>query len=124
MASATSAGLRLYGVVDDALEQEFLADHKLLVVSYNDLAAIISPAPYTASPPSDSDLDDYLRVLDALSAKGPVVPAPPGTIFRSEVVLSRWLDVHYGKLHEALDAIDRREDGRPPYEYVRMELRH
>jgi hypothetical protein len=37
-------------------------------------------------------------------------------------VLLRWLDVHYAKLHEALGIIERREDGRAPYEYVRMEL--
>ena len=52
----------------------------------------------------------------------PVVPAPPGTVFRDESVLSRWLDVHYAKLHEAMAIIEQRGDGRAPYDYVRMEL--
>ncbi|MDQ6737118.1 MAG: GvpL/GvpF family gas vesicle protein [Gemmatimonadota bacterium] len=125
MASGAATGLRLYGVIDDELvEQDFLANQKLLLVLCNDLAAVVAPAAYVAAEPTDDDLADYVRVLDALSEKGPVVPAPPGTVFASEDVVSRWLDVHYGKLHEALAAIDRREDGRPPYEYVRMELRH
>ena len=124
MASGAPTGLRLYGVIDhEAVEEEFLAQQKLLLVTCNDLAAVVAPAPYLVTEPTDADVGDYVRVLDALGEKGPVVPAPPGTIFRSDDVLSSWLDVHYGKLHEALAAIDSRDDGRPPYEYVRMELR-
>jgi len=37
-------------------------------------------------------------------------------------VLARWLDVHYAKLHEAMAIIEQRQDDRPPYDYVRMEL--
>ena len=125
MASGAATGLRLYGVIDDELVgEEFLAAQKLLLVRCNDLAAVVAPAPYVTATPTDDDVEDYLRVLDALSANGPVVPAPPGTIFGGEDVVSRWLDVHYGKLHEALATIDQRDDGRPPYEYVRMELSH
>jgi hypothetical protein len=51
-----------------------------------------------------------------------VIPAPPGTVFKDGTVLRRWLDVHYAKLHETLGVIERRDDGRAPYDYVRMEL--
>lgn len=124
MASTTGkSGLRLYGVIDtDTGNQELLEQQRVQLVTYRDLAAVVAVAPYTQTEPSDADLTDYLRVVDALGAKGPIVPAPPGTVFRDEAVLARWLDVHYAKLHEALAVIEQREDARPSYDYIRMEL--
>ena len=124
MASASSrSGLRFYGVIDaDAGDPRLLEQQSVQLVTYRDLAAVVAGAPYVRSEPSEADLSDYLRIVDAFSAKGTIVPAPPGTIFRDEAVLARWLDVHYGKLHEAMAIIEQREDDRPPYDYVRMEL--
>ena len=124
MASASSrSGLRFYGVIDaDAGDPTLLEQQSVQLVTYRDLAAVVAVAPYVRSEPSDADLSDYLRVVDAFSAQGTIVPAPPGTIFRDEAVLARWLDVHYGKLHEAMAIIEQRGDDRPPYDYVRMEL--
>jgi hypothetical protein len=124
MASTNSrSGLRLYGVIDaDTGNQELLEQQRVQLVTYRDLAAVVAVAPYAQTEPSDADLTDYLRVVDALGAKGPIVPAPPGTVFRDEAVLARWLDVHYAKLHEALAVIEQREDARPSYDYIRMEL--
>ena len=124
MASTNSrSGLRLYGVIDaDTGDQELLEQQRVQLVTYRDLAAVVAVAPYVQTEPSDADLTDYLRVVDALGAKGPIVPAPPGTVFRDEAVLARWLDVHYAKLHEALAVIEQREDTRPSYDYIRMEL--
>jgi hypothetical protein len=124
MASASGrSGLRLYGVIDsDAADEKLLREQSVRLVTYRGLAAVVAAAPYVRSEPTDADLSDYLRVVDAFSAKGPVVPAPPGTIFRDETVLARWLDVHYAKLHEAMAVIEQRNDDHPPYDYVRMEL--
>ncbi len=123
MASGGSNGLRFYGVIDaDGADQALLESQHICLVTYRDLAAVVAPAPYVRVTPGDAELQDFVRVVDALSAHGPVIPAPPGTIFRDESVASRWLDVHYGKLHETLGVIDLRDDGRPPYDYVRMEL--
>lgn len=123
MASGKADGLRFYAVIDaDAAASDLLETQQVLLVTYRDLAAVVAPAPYVRVKPDDAELKDYIRVVDALSAHGPVIPAPPGTVFRDEAVLSRWLDVHYAKLHEALGVIERREDGRAPYDYVRMEL--
>ena len=124
MASASGkSGLRFYGVIDtDAGDAALLEQQNVQLVKYRDLAAVVAVSPYVRSEPSDADLSDYVRVVDAFSAKGTIVPAPPGTIFRDEVVLARWLDVHYAKLHEAMAIIEQRQDDRPPYDYVRMEL--
>jgi hypothetical protein len=124
MASASArSGLRLYGVIDaDTGDKKLLDEQSVQLVTYRDLAAVVAVAPYVRSEPTDADLSDYLRVVDAFSEKGTIVPAPPGTIFRDESVLARWLDVHYAKLHEAMAMIEQRDDDHPPYDYVRMEL--
>jgi hypothetical protein len=116
-------GLRFFGVIDaDAVSEAQLEAQSINLVTYRDLAAVVAPAPYVRAAATDADLAEYVRVVDALSKHGPVVPAPPGTVFRDESVLARWLDVHYAKLHEALGVIEQRDDGRAPYDYVRMEL--
>jgi hypothetical protein len=121
--ASAGRGLRFYGVIDaDAADPELLETHRVSLVTYRDLAAVVTPAPYVRAKATDADLEDYLRVVDALSEHGPVIPAPPGTVFRDQFVLARWLDVHYAKLHEALGVIEQRDDGRAPYDYVRMEL--
>ncbi len=123
MASGATTGLLFYGVIDaDGLDHDLLDVQRVSLVVYRDLAAVVAPVPYLPVTPGDAELQDFLDVLDALSKQGPVIPAPPGTVFQNEAVLSRWLDVHYAKLHEALSAIDKRDDGRPPYDYVRMVL--
>lgn len=123
MASGKGDGLRFFAVMDaDGADQQLLATQHVRLVTYRDLAAVVAPAQYVRTKPGDADLVEYLRVLDALHVHGPFIPAPAGTVFRDESVLLRWLDVHYAKLHEALGIIERREDGRAPYEYVRMEL--
>jgi len=117
------SGLRFYGVIDaDAADPALLEQHGVHLVTYRDLAAVVAVAAYVRIEPSDADLADYVRVVDAFSAHGPIVPAPPGTLFRDDAVLGRWLDVHYAKLHEAMAVIEQREDKRPPYDYIRMEL--
>ena len=121
--SSAPGGLRFYGVIDaDGVDSALLQSHGVRLVTYRDLAAVVAPAPYVRVEPGDAELEDFVQVVDALAVRGPVVPAPPGTVFRDELVLLRWLDVHYAKLHETLDVIEQREDRSAPYDYVRMEL--
>ncbi|MDQ2890070.1 MAG: GvpL/GvpF family gas vesicle protein [Gemmatimonadota bacterium] len=123
MASAPPKALRFYGVVDaDSVDQELLSAHGVSLITYRELGALVARASYVRVKLGDAELQDFVRVVDALCAAGPVVPAPPGTVFRDERVLSRWLDIHYAKLHEALSLLDQRDDGRAPYDFVRMEL--
>lgn len=116
-------GLRFYGVVDvDDTDPGELEVEGVTLVTFRDLGAVVAPAPYVRISPGDAELADYVRVVDALSARGPVVPAPPGTVFRNAAVIHQWLELHYATLHDALDQIARRDSPNPPYDYVRMEL--
>ncbi|MGI8508284.1 MAG: GvpL/GvpF family gas vesicle protein [Gemmatimonadaceae bacterium] len=123
MASATPNALRFYGVMDtDDADNGDLKSLGVSLVLLRDLGAIVTPAPYIRAKQGDEDLADYVRVIDAAYKLGPVAPAPPGTIFRDERVILRWLEIHYAKLHEALGVIEHRENPNPPYDYVRMDL--
>jgi len=121
--SSAPPGLRFYGVVDaDSVSAEPLHDGGTHTVTFRDLAAVVAPAPYMRATPGEAELADFVRVVDALAKRGPVLPAPPGTVFRNARVLEHWMEVHYAKLHEALGVVEQRADKSAPYEYVRMEL--
>ena len=105
MAQNTVA-LRLYGVA--AVESGHamsLADGTTLV-HYRALAAIVEPSPYTVSKLEDQEMSKYLAVLEEAQSHSAVLPAPPGTIFQSQPTLTRWLELHYFTLTEALSVID------------------
>ena len=105
MAQNTVA-LRLYGVA--AVESGHamsLADGTTLV-HYRALAAIVEPSPYTVSKLEDQEMSKYLAVLEEAQSHSAVLPAPPGTIFQSQPTLTRWLELHYFTLTEALAVID------------------
>jgi gas vesicle protein GvpL/GvpF len=105
MAQNTVA-LRLYGVA--AVESGHamsLADGTTLV-HYRALAAIVEPSAYTVSTLPDDEMSKYLAVLEEAQAHSAVLPAPPGTVFQSQPTLTRWLELHYFTLTEALSVID------------------
>jgi hypothetical protein len=105
MAQNTVA-LRLYGVAEvDSGHAMSLADGTTLV-HYRALAAIVEPSPYTVSKLEDQEMAKYLAVLEEAQSHSAVLPAPPGTIFQSQPTLTRWLELHYFTLTEALSVID------------------
>jgi len=76
------------------------------LVHYRALAAIVEPSPYAVSKLEDQEMTKYLAVLEEAQAHSAVLPAPPGTIFQSQPTLTRWLELHYFTLTEALSVID------------------
>jgi hypothetical protein len=105
MAQNTLA-LRLYGVAAvDSGHANSLADGTTLV-HYRALAAIVEPSAYTVSTLQDDEMAKYLAVLEEAQAHSAVLPAPPGTVFQSQPTLTRWLELHYFTLTEALAVID------------------
>jgi hypothetical protein len=76
------------------------------LVHYRALAAIVEPSPYTVSKLEDQEMAKYLAVLEEAQAHSAVLPAPPGTIFQSQPTLTRWLELHYFTLTEALSVIE------------------
>jgi len=102
----TSVGLRLYGVAAVESGQAMSLAEGTTLVHYRALAAIVEPAPYSASPLGDDDMGNYVRVLEESHSHAAVLPAPPGTVFQSQSTMMRWLELHYFTLTEALAVVE------------------
>jgi hypothetical protein len=106
MAQATVTALRLYGVAAvESGHATSLAEGTSLV-HYRALAGIVEPAQYVVGSLGEDETANYLRVLEESYAHSAVLPAPPGTVFRSQSTLVRWLELHYFTLTEALSVIE------------------
>jgi len=106
MAQAALSALRLYGVAAvESGDTSSLAEGTALT-HYRALAAIVEPSPYSTVSLDDGEMEKYLRVLEEAYAHGAVLPAPPGTVFKSQSTLTRWLELHYFTLTEALSVIE------------------
>jgi hypothetical protein len=51
-------------------------------------------------------MEEYTRVLEEVQNMTSVLPAPPGTIFRSRNNLMRWLELHYFTLTQTMSSIE------------------
>ena len=106
MAQASLNALRLYGVVAvESGHTDTLAEGTTLT-HYRALAAIVEASNYSAVSLDDGEMTKYLRVLEEAHTHGAVLPAPPGTVFQSKNTLTRWLELHYFTLTEALSVIE------------------
>lgn len=106
MAQAALSALRLYGVAAvESGHTSSLAEGTALT-HYRALAAIVEPSPYSAVVLDDREMEKYLRVFEQAYAHASVLPAPPGTVFQSASTLTRWLELHYFTLTEALSVIE------------------
>ncbi len=106
MAQSTVNGLRLYGVAafDVGLHQPLAEGTTAL--QFRSIAGIVAPAKYARVTVDDKELRDYTRILEEVQANTSVLPAPPGTIFRSRDNLARWLELHYFTLTQAIGSIE------------------
>jgi hypothetical protein len=106
MAQASLNALRLYGVAAvESGHTSSLADGTTLT-HYRALAAVVEPSTYALTSLDDGEMANYLRVLEEVHSHTSVLPAPPGTVFQSQSTLTRWLELHYFTLTEALSVID------------------
>jgi hypothetical protein len=106
MAQASLSALRLYGVAAvESGQTDSLAEGTSLT-HYRALAAIVEPSPYSAVNLDDGEMTKYLQVLEEAYSHATVLPAPPGTVFQSKNTLTRWLELHYFTLTEALSVVE------------------
>jgi hypothetical protein len=103
--------LRLYGITEVEHHAADGGDGTELL-AFRDIAAIVSIAEYSAAPPAGEAIEQYRRVVDDIFNKAPVLPAPVGTVFRSRETLTRWLELHYVTLTEALTFVADRAEAR------------
>ena len=106
MAQAAISSLRLYGVAAVESGQATSLAEGTSLVHYRALAAVVEPSPYTVTTLDDDEMAKYLRVLEEANARSAVLPAPPGTVFQSQSILTRWLELHYFTLTEALAVVE------------------
>jgi hypothetical protein len=106
MAQAALNGLKLFGVAaHDSTLHDILAEGTELI-QFRSLAAVVAPARYSRVELDEAEMNEYTRVLEAVQANTAVLPAPPGTIFRSRENLMRWLELHYFTLTQTMGAIE------------------
>jgi hypothetical protein len=106
MAQGSLNALRLYGVA--AVESGHTASlaEGTTLAHYRALAAIVEPSSYSSVILDDGEMTKYLRVLEQVHEHSSVLPAPPGTVFQSKDKLTRWLELHYFTLTEALSVVE------------------
>jgi hypothetical protein len=78
------------------------------VIGVRDLSALVARSAYHRNEPGPSDFERHAGVLDAVTRRHPVAPAPVGTVFKSRDAVVRWMELHYHALHEALTFLDGR----------------
>lgn len=98
--------LRLYGVAAVESGQATSLAAGTSLVHFRALAAIVEPAAYSVTTLDEEVTARYLKVLEEAYGHSTVLPAPPGTVFQSQSILSRWLELHYFTLTEALSVIE------------------
>ena len=106
MAQAALSSLRLYGVAAVESGQTTSLAEGTTLVHYRALAAIVEPSSYASINLDDGEMAKYLAVLEKAYSHVTVLPAPPGTVFKSQPTLTRWLELHYFTLTEALSVVE------------------
>lgn len=100
--------LRLYGITDIEHHAQAKPPEGAELLPFRDVAAIVAEADYAAATPSGEVIEQYRRIVDDVFCKAPILPAPVGTVFRTRETLTRWLELHYVALTEALSFVEDR----------------
>jgi hypothetical protein len=82
------------------------------LVAVRDLAAIVAPGAYAVIDPTPEQATTLGDIVGAYAKRGAVLPAPVGVAFRSREAVTRWLELHYVALSDALSFVDDRVEGR------------
>ena len=75
-------------------------------VQFRAIAGVVAPAKYARAALDEKEVGEYTRVLEEVQAATAVLPAPPGTVFKTRDNLARWLELHYFTLTQALGSIE------------------
>jgi hypothetical protein len=111
-------GYVLFGVVPvSAGDGNALAPNTDLVIT-GDVGAVVRPAAFERVELSDAEVDAYEEVVEAVFDRQTILPAPFGVVFRNTDHITRWLQMHYLTLTEAIHLVEGRCEVR-----VHMRLR-
>ena len=106
--------LRLHAVtpVETTAGPLTLADGARTIV-FRDLTAVVTDRPkFALDEDEDLAVDDHRAIVDSVYRRQAVLPAPAGVVFRTEQVLTRWMELHYVALNNALAFVSERSAAR------------
>jgi hypothetical protein len=98
--------MRLYGVAASDVKSGPSLAEGTSAVHFRQVSAIVEPADYSKIEVTAEELQRYQRIVEDVYSHTPILPAPPGTVFKSEETLMRWLELHYFSLVEALGQVE------------------
>jgi hypothetical protein len=99
---------RLYGVAaHDPLDAPALPPGVLLL-PFRDLAAVASESRHARPSLGPQELETHRAAVAAVFARGTILPAPPGVVFRAREALARWMELHYITLSDAIGFVEGR----------------
>ena len=117
MPPAPQRALQLFGIISLDVSGPSSPVRGVTVVSFRDLGALVKETAYSAPAPSAQHIGDYRRVVEGAFARQTIVPAPFGAIFRGRDSLTRWLELHYFTLIEAVTFVADRAMARVSVSY-------
>ena len=82
------------------------------VLPLRELAAVTEDGDYTARDVEPADIERHLDVVSTVFKQDAILPMPVGTVFRSQDVLQRWMELHYVALSDALAWVEDRVGAR------------
>ena len=112
MAQTPVEALRLYGVA--AVESNAVRSlaQGTTIIPFRMLGAVVAPAKYSRVTVDEAEVGEYTRVLEEVQSNAAVLPAPPGTVFRTRDSLARWLELHYFTLTQAIGVVEGHSEAR------------
>lgn len=106
--------LRVYGVVmQDGMGTAKSLPGGLQLLPMRELAAVAEEGDFSVRDDMDaSAIGRHHEVVTAMFAQDAILPTPVGTVFRSNDVLQRWMELHYVSLSDALAWVEGRQAAR------------
>jgi hypothetical protein len=105
--------LRLHGVTPNEPAHTHVLRDGARAIAFRDLAAVVTEREKFALDEADPTLaNDHRQVVDAVFKNQVVLPTPAGIVFRTEHVLTRWMELHYVALTDALAFVSDRSAAR------------
>ena len=101
--------VRLHAIVPVDGQHTDLGVDGTRVIPFRDLGAVVSDQrQFVLEESQPADILAHRAVVDALFQRGAVLPAPVGVLFRAAEVLTRWMELHYVALSDALEFVEDR----------------
>jgi hypothetical protein len=112
MAQTPLEALRRYGVA--AVESNAVRSlaEGTTIIPFRLLGAVVAPAKYSRVSVNEEEVGEYTRILEEVQSSTAVLPAPPGTVFRTRDSLARWLELHYFTLTQAIGVVEGHSEAR------------